>query len=229
MKILKNLEIEWVTSAKFPVQEGAKAAINKEDEVDEPTKAELQKEFDDFKQEIVKEREETAAKLSKAADDLVAANKRIAELEKAADVEPAKKEIYKSLDGDVYVEGEERLAKSERRADLLQLEKEVATDYGHLTGEDSSKAAVLLLVKQFPEAERETAERMLKSGNEALARTTTTTRATMRKGEGESANEQIEKLAKERFSKDGISFSKAYTLTVDENPGLFQQAIQEGN
>lgn len=137
-------------------------------------------------------------------------------------------EIYKGLDGESYVKGEEKSAALHKRLDIAELSKEAAEQYGSLPGTDAEKAELLLFMKSAPESVRNTFDTLTKAGQAAMGKTGYMTRATVvSKEEGGSALQQLETIAKEIEKTRHVSYSSAYLSATDENPQLFAKAIEE--
>ncbi len=159
--------------------------------------------------------------------------------ERDADVKAAKLAddvVFKSADGTIYRESDDprmvQLAK-DRDADRSELAKERqvrrdaeyakrATDeFGHLTGEDATKVALLKSVAEITDEElRGKVEAMLKAHDAGIAELLKTRGTTGGGSPGAaSPHEKLEALAREHAKAQNVTFEKAYAAVVDTTEG----------
>lgn len=110
------------------------------------------------------------------------------------------------------------LAKAEEAREMADLRKR-ADNFPHLPGDVDARARFLGLIDKASADTRNTALAILKAADEALAGAFTRAGTSVGKGDEDSAEAKLDKLAKARAEKDGIAVAKAYTLVLDTDEG----------
>jgi hypothetical protein len=124
----------------------------------------------------------------------------------------------------------EDIAKAEREArEFDALKKRAETEYPHLKGDAETKAKVLKALESSDEEVAKSAKEMLKAADEATSQIFAERGVTGSDSE-ESAEGQLNKMAKEKSESEGTTFAKAYSdvLQTDKGMELYNQYVQEG-
>jgi len=222
VRLIKELRLDEISAVDYPAQEGARAVIMKRD---------VNREADDVADiaEITKRAEAAEAKVAELTKKLEAAEA----IAKRADEEVLKvgeTEIRKSAVGAemfAFAKAQnEALAKARDEAELSTLAKRASIEFGALPGTDIAKAKILKAAAGMPEDVAKALTDALSAGNAAMK--LGFEKAGMSRGAPVgSAQDEIDTLAKARAAKDGISFAKAATIIMDENPELYKRADAE--
>lgn len=121
----------------------------------------------------------------------------------------------------------EAIKKAAEKSEMDALTKRAADEFGHLPGEAVVKAKVLKAVAGMDDETRKALDEMLKAGEEAIKGAFKT--IGVRKGEVVgSAEEKLEKMAKDKAEKDGITYAKAYQAVLDtpEGSNLYSKSLE---
>lgn len=196
----------------------------------------MQKSFDNLPDEVVDYIEELEAGLDILADDLVAAQKALAEVEEISGHDGDDEDLFKSVSDPV------RKAVEVMRQENEELRKAVEIERTNRLDKDATlKAArwetLTLKADEFGPALRRVEdldpelavqiERALDAANTAVS----TSKAfeeigTVSKGSTDAWGE-IESLAKAKSAEHGITFSEAVTVVANERPDLYRRHQQE--
>ena len=120
---------------------------------------------------------------------------------------------------------EKRLAEADEQAKLAEIAKSFDAEFSGLPTKGSDMAPILKSVYGVLEEEQATElRRVLKAGAEAMTELLKVHGMT---GGGNTqaagAEAELDKLAKARAEKDGLTFAKAYSAVVTENPSLYEK------
>lgn len=124
----------------------------------------------------------------------------------------------------------QRIAKQEEDAALATFTKRAETDYPHLAGSVADRAAVLKHMSTAPEPVRKAADAILKAA-EATSKLAFTKlghgQGDVDLGDSATAEAKLSKLAKAKAeaSNGKLSFAKAYSAVMEENPALYQEYL----
>lgn len=130
--------------------------------------------------------------------------------------------LAKRLDEQVETSARERAERFE-----ADIRKRAESELKHLPGDLNAKVALLKAAESIAdEAQRKAAVAALHAQNEAMAKSMVTLGASGgQSGEGDSAQSELDNLAKARASKDGVDFYTAYDRVSNENPALVNKAL----
>ena len=120
--------------------------------------------------------------------------------------------------------------KLRKRAEDQALEKRAENELANLPGDLATRKALLKAAESIAdESEREAAVAALKAQNAKLAPAFKTVgvngEPVVRDQTAKTADDELDRLAKERAAKDGIDFYTAYDKVSGENPDLLKQAM----
>jgi len=130
--------------------------------------------------------------------------------------------VLKQQDIDLRA-AEATIAKQKEESDAKDAIAKAEAMFPNLPGTPESKGKILKAIESLPAEEKETVLKMLKSGNETNGKVFKEIGAG---GEDISTDsEKLEKLAKAKAEKDGITFAKAYNAVLDTPEGkeLYQK------
>jgi hypothetical protein len=119
--------------------------------------------------------------------------------------------------------------KKERDARVQkELEAEAEREFPNLAGTPAEKAEMLKGIKALPEAQREAQMKIMKSADAAMAKQLAEI------GQGgradvSDAEAKLQKMAKERSEKEGITIQKAYSAVLDTAEGrkLYEESLAQ--
>jgi hypothetical protein len=247
-KIMRSFKMTEISAVDRPAQVHARMSIMKRDdgnpavtdgdiqmteaemiEITKKSKADmasLQAQLDDAMKEVADlkaqmgKRDETIVELTKA-NDIAKSD----EVIKVGDTE-----IRKSAVGDstfaMFKAQNAEIAKANDARELVELTKRAETELSALPGEAVAKAAVLKAVAKMAEAERTALDAMLKGGQAALASLMKSKGRDGVSGEGATADEKIEALAKSYAKEKGVTIAKATDaiMQTDEGRALYNDS-----
>lgn len=167
-----------------------------------------------------------AMKVAKAADESITVNGH--EVKKSA-VGAGMFEIIKSQQAELQAQ-KDAIAKSNEQLEMERLTKRASDEFGHLPGKPEDVAAVLKHVGSMPEDVQGTMNAILKAANESA------TKAFVTKGHsggtmpvGNSATEELDKLAKAHAESHKVDYVTAYNAVIEKRADLYEQSINEGH
>lgn len=129
--------------------------------------------------------------------------------------------LAKALDAQIEKTDKERNERFES-----DLRKRAESDLKHLPGDTEAKVALLKAAESIAdETQRKAAVAALKAQNEAMAKAMSTVGATGAPGGDDSAEAELNSLAKSMSEKDGIDFYTAYDRVSEANPQLVNKAL----
>lgn len=170
--------------------------------------------------------EELKAELKKANDGLAA----VTELQKQFKVMEDENKVLKAKQEEESKRADEaaKVAKAEKDLRLLGEFKEVAKKrINNLAGDDDTKAKLLkALNENLPSEDYEAVVKMLEQGSVAMAKHFQPVGVSGAAGEN-TAQGQLEALAKKRATDKSISYSKALIEVSQENGALYAEAQAE--
>ncbi len=109
--------------------------------------------------------------------------------------------------------------------------KRASDDFSHLAGSTEERAAVLKYLDGAPAEVKASAEAILKAaeGHAKFAFSRAGAGGGFEKGEGETPEAKLTKLAKEyekaHASTPGMTFAKAYDAVAQANPDLYEEVV----
>ena len=129
------------------------------------------------------------------------------------------------------IETNQNIAKKEKEdREKAEFSKQAETVYKNLPGEPGVKGKVLKAIGDLPKEEKEALEVMLKAGNEAMSKSKVfeDIGSDLEPSE-DSAEGQLNKMAKERAETTKESFAKAYTAVLQTEAGkeLYEKSLEE--
>lgn len=180
--------------------------------------------------DLTKRAEKAEADLAKANTDLTAANAKVADLTKAADIakndevlKVGETEVRKSAVGEAsfaFMKAQQaEIAKARDEAEMERLTKRASDELGHLPGEAIAKAKVLKAIGGMGEEDRKALDTMLKAGEAAIAKGFTTFGIKPGATNSDDPIAKLDGLAKARAAKDSIPYAKAYTAVLETAEG----------
>lgn len=223
---------ELITEAVGPIQKKLDIAESVA-KMDDQTKAYYNSLDDSGKDSFLKMSDDDQGKLIKEAVDNIAKNDETFEsgggtIRKSEVGET----VFKALkDSKTRADNAEKIAKEERdKRELQDFSKTAEATYGNLPGSTDEKGAVLKAIDGLSEVVQKTLEGMLKAGNEGIDQSNLYKEI----GDGSTptvgtAEEKLNKMAKEKAEKDSMTVAKAYDaiLKTTEGSELYQKSLTE--
>jgi len=125
-------------------------------------------------------------------------------------------------------EAEKSIRTANERAATASFEKQAVEDYSHLPGTVQERAAVLAHVATASEAVRKTATEILKAAEATAKAAFGRAGSNHRKsGEGKTAAEELDELAREHAKTNKVSFEKAYASVMETHADLYKRSLEE--
>lgn len=126
-------------------------------------------------------------------------------------------------------DNEAAIQAANKAARTAEFKKRASDEFPHLPGSVDERAAVLEALAAAPEPVRKTADEILRAA-EGHAKAAFA-RAGHKKtdgSDGESATEQLDKLAKEHAKANNVTYEKAYSVVIQKNATLYARSLEEG-
>ena len=124
----------------------------------------------------------------------------------------------------------ETVAKEEREKRIKkEFEDEAQTLIPHLPGTAEEKGIMLKGIRDLPKEQQDAQIKILKSSDEAMAKSMKEEGQGGGADEGNSATEKLNKLAREKADKENTTFEKAYTAVLDTKEGsdLYAKSLEK--
>lgn len=163
--------------------------------------------------------------MTKAADETITVNgSTVSKSAVGADVFM----VLKAQQAQIAVQ-QEAVAKAEAQAQMATLTKRATDEFGHVVGKAEEIADVLKALDDATPEVKATAEAIFKSAEEMAVKAFGKQGHRVSDGEGKSAAEELDTLAKAHATATSTDYNTAYAAIIEKHTDLYERVLNEGN